>query len=62
MVIATVGQAYRFLTSLGPVEWMEFRYLHAEAKTALEAAAANAILSISATEALRALFKRARLL
>ena len=27
--IATVGQAYRFLTNLSSIEWMEFRSLHA---------------------------------
>ena len=61
-IIATVGQAYRFITSLGPVEWMEYRSLHAEAKVALEAAAANGMLNIQATQAVRALFARAKLL
>jgi hypothetical protein len=37
--IATVGQAYKFLDSLSPIEWMEFRSLHADAKVTLEAAA-----------------------
>ena len=62
VTIDTVGQAYRFITSLSPIEWMEFRSLHAEAKVALEAAAGNAMLSIQATQALRLLFRRARLL
>ena len=62
VIIGTVGQAYRFITSLSPVEWMEFRSLHAEARVALEAAAKNAMLSIQATQALRLLFARARLL
>jgi len=62
VAIATVGQAYRFITSLSTVEWMEFRFLHDEAKAALEAAAENAILSVQATNALRALFARAKLL
>ena len=62
MTIDTVGQAYRFITSLSPIEWMEFRSLHAEAKVALEAADKNAMLSIQATQALRLLFRRARLL
>jgi hypothetical protein len=62
VVIATVGQAYSFITRLSPVEWMEFRSLHAEAKAALEAAAQNAMLSVQATQALRRLFARARLL
>jgi hypothetical protein len=54
-----VGQAYRFITNLNTVEWMEFRPLHDDARVALEAAAKNAILSAQATNALRALFLRA---
>jgi len=57
-----VGQAYGFITSLGTIEWMEFRSLHDDAKIALEAAAENAILSVQATNALRVLFARAKLL
>jgi hypothetical protein len=60
--IGTVGQAYRFITSLGPIEWIEFRALHADAVSALEHAAGNAMLSVQATNALRALFARAKLL
>jgi hypothetical protein len=60
--IATVGQAYQFLTSLNSVEWMEFRTLHDEAIAALEGAANNAILTVQATNALRALFVSAKLL
>jgi hypothetical protein len=41
---------------------MEFRSLHDDAKVALEAAAENAIMSVQATNALRALFARAKLL
>ncbi len=62
VTLATVGQAYRFITSLSTVEWMEFRSLHDDAKLALEAAAEDAILSVQATNALRALFARAKLL
>jgi hypothetical protein len=62
VTLATVGQAYRFITSLSTVEWMEFRSLHDDAKVALEAASENAILSVRATNALRALFARAKLL
>jgi hypothetical protein len=62
VAIATVGQAHRFITSLNTVEWMEFRSLHDDARVALEAAAKNAILSAQATNALRALFLRAKLL
>ena len=60
--ITTVGQAYRFITSLSSVEWIEFRALHADAVQALQRAAGNAMLTVQATNALRALFVRAKLL
>jgi hypothetical protein len=60
--IDTVGQAYRFITELSSVEWMEFRSLHHDAVTALGSAAENAMLTVQATNALRALFARANLL
>lgn len=60
--IDTVGQAYRFITNLGAIEWMEYRSLHADAVSALDSAARNAMLSVQATAALRALFARAGLL
>ena len=60
--IGTVGQAYRFITSLSSVEWIEFRALHADAVSALQRAAGNAMLTVQATNALRALFVRAKLL
>ena len=60
--IVTVGQAYRFITELSSVEWMEFRSLHHDAATALRSAAENAMLTVHATNALRALFARANLL
>ena len=60
--IGTVGQAYRFITNLNSVEWIEFRSLHADAVSALQGAAGNAILAVQATNALRVLFVRARLL
>ena len=60
--IATVGQAYRFITNLSSIEWMEFRSLHREAVTSLDNAAENAMLTVQATTALRALFLRAKLL
>jgi hypothetical protein len=62
VIIDSVGQAHRFITSLGSIEWMEFRSLHDEAKAALEAAANDAMLSIQATQALRVLFARAKIL
>ena len=62
VTLATVGQAYRFITNLSSVEWMEFRSLHDDAVVALERAAGNAILSIPATNALRALFVRSKML
>ena len=60
--IGTVGQAYRFITNLSSVEWMEFRSLHDDALASLRGAAENAMLAAHATNALRALFARARLL
>jgi hypothetical protein len=60
--IATVGQAYRFITNLSSVEWMEFRSLHDDAVGALEKAAENAMLTVQATAALRALFVRSKML
>jgi len=60
--IETVGQAYRFITNLSSVEWIEFRALHSGAVSALQRAAGNAMLTVQATDALRALFVRAKLL
>jgi hypothetical protein len=60
--ITTVGQAYRFITNLSSIEWIEFRALHADAVRALQRAADNAMLSVQATDALRVLFVRAKLL
>ena len=60
--IGTVGQAYRFITSLSSIEWIEFRALHADAVSSLQRAAGNAMLTVQATNALRALFVRAKLL
>jgi hypothetical protein len=60
--IGTVGEAYRFITNLSSIEWIEFRALHADALRALQGAAGNAMLTVQATDALRALFVRAKLL
>jgi hypothetical protein len=60
--IGTVGEAYRFITNLSSIEWIEFRSLHADAVSSLQGAAGNAMLTVQATDALRALFVRARLL
>jgi hypothetical protein len=60
--IGTVGQAYQFITNLSSVEWMEFKSLHDEAINSLQGAADNAMMTVQATNALRALFVRARLL
>jgi len=62
MSIGTVGQAYRFITNLSSVEWIEFKSLHADAVRTLQGAADNAMLTVQATAALRALFIRAKLL
>ena len=61
VTIGTVGQAYRFITNLSSVEWMEFRGLHEDAVSYLEKAADNAMLTVQATHALRVLFVRAKL-
>ena len=60
--IATVGQAYRFLTNLSSIEWMEFRKLHDDAISLLESAADNAMLTVPATNAVRTLFVSAKVL
>jgi hypothetical protein len=60
--IGTVGQAYRFITSLSAIEWMEFRALHDDTLLSLQRAADNAMLTVQATNALRTLFVRAKLL
>jgi hypothetical protein len=60
--IATVGQAYQFLTTLSSIEWMEFRALHNEAIDLLERAASDGILTVQATNAVRTLFVSAKLL
>ncbi len=60
--IATVGQAYQFITKLSSIEWIEFKSLHDDAIGALEGAAGNAMLTVQATNALRALFVRSKLL
>jgi hypothetical protein len=60
--IATVGQAYRFLTNINSIEWMEFRALHTDAVNWLQGAADNAMLTVPATNAVRALFVRANVI
>jgi hypothetical protein len=60
--IGTVGQAYRFISNLNSVEWMEFKSLHEDAISSLQGAADDAMLTVQATNALRTLFVRAKLL
>ena len=60
--IGTVGQAYRVITNLSSIEWIEFRSLHADAVSSLQGAAGNAMLTVQATNGLRALFVRAKVL
>jgi hypothetical protein len=60
--ISTVGQAYQFLTTLSSIEWMQYRTLHDDAVDLLERAAGNAMLTVQATNAVRALFVHAKLL
>jgi hypothetical protein len=62
VAITNVGQAYRFLTEYSSIEWMEFRSLHGEAMELLERAADNAMLTVQATNAVRALFVSTKLL
>ena len=62
VLIGTVGQAYKFITNLSSIEWMEFKSLHNEAVASLEGAAENAMLTVQATDALRTLFVRAKVL
>jgi hypothetical protein len=62
LAIATVGQAYQFLTNYNSVEWMEFRTLHEDAVAALEGASDDAMLAVPATNAVRVLFVSAKLL
>jgi hypothetical protein len=59
--IATVGHAFRFISTLSKAESMGFESLLDETKTALSAAAENAMMSVQATNMVRALFVRARL-
>ena len=61
MSIATVGQAYRFLTEYTSVEWIEFRGLHGDALDFLQRAADDAMLAVPATNAVRALFVSTKL-
>lgn len=60
--LATVGQAYQFLTTYSSIEWMEFRSLHERAVAELERAAADAMRTVQATDAVRTLFVAAKLL
>jgi hypothetical protein len=60
--IATIGQAYRFLTEYSKIEWMEFRSLYGDALGLLERAADDAMLTVQATNAVRALFVSSKLL
>ena len=60
--IGTVGQAYEFITNLSSIEWMEFKSLHRDTVNALQSAAGNAMMTVQATNALRVLFARAKLL
>jgi hypothetical protein len=60
--IATVGQAYRFLIEYSSIEWMEFRSLYGDALGLLERAADDAMLTVQATNAVRALFVSSKLL
>ena len=60
--IATVGHAYRFISTLSKAESMGLESQLDETKAALSVAAENAMMSVQATNMLRALFARAKLL
>ena len=62
VTLATVGQAYRFITNVNSAEWTEHRVLYQNAVDFLQQAADNAMLTVQATSALRVLFVRAKLL
>ena len=62
LTIQTVGEAYRFLLDSRHVEWLEHYGLHKRACTALTAASERAVLARAATDAVRALFRQAKLL
>jgi hypothetical protein len=60
--IATVGHAFRFISTLSKAESMGLESQLDETKAALSAAAENAMMSVQATNMLRALFARAKFL
>ena len=60
--IATVGHAYRFISTLSKAESMGLESQLDETKAALSAAAENAMMSVQATNMVRALFARAKIL
>lgn len=62
VAIQTVGSALRFITENQCVEWMEVYGAYNDAKTLLERAASNAMLSRKATDALRILLSQSKLL
>jgi hypothetical protein len=60
--IATVGHAYRFISTLSKAESRGLESQLDETKAALSVAAENAMMSVQATNMLRALLARAKLL
>ena len=62
LTIKTVGDAYRFVSNDGVIEWIEVYGLRKQALAALQAASHNAMLSRRATDAVRALLAGAKLL
>jgi len=61
-VIRTVGDAFRLLSKEGFAELTEQGDAYVAAKAALERAAADAIMTQAATDALRVLLARSKLL
>src|SRR5258708_23092 len=60
VAIKTIGDAYRFITSLSTVEWMEFQSQHNDAKVALEAAAEDAMMSVQGRKGVGVVCGRAK--
>jgi hypothetical protein len=61
MTIRTVGEASRFLSDYRFIEWMQFYRQHRLACAALIEASESAVMVRPATDAVRRLFRQARL-
>ena len=61
VTIQTIGEASRLLSDYRHIEWMQFYRLHRRACAALEAASESAVMVRPATDAVRRLFRQAKL-